>query len=383
MAKSATPSGAAVYARTERVLAIVKSRLTRRPLTRGSYVARYLRAHWAALALCCLTPRAHASGALPAGSSVEYSAPEGCPGRAEFIASILASVPQAVISASAGASIHFRVELSGGAGTLWIELENGSSRRDIREASCQDALASMALIAAMVIEAEPAQRLSVADVRGAPMKKSAPAVQPSSNAEVVPTVATAPAEAAAALPPSRATGTGHVPPGVSVALGFMAESAVRTMSPPGIAAGAELSRKSASGWGAVGRAELLATLAATEHRQDGNVKLRLLAGRLSACALRQLSLAWYLLPCFTFDVGKLYAAGADVLDAEQTTMPWLAFGLLLGARFDVQTSWGVEGTLGAKLLARHDRFYFRPDSTVYDVPRLSVGATAGIRFRVF
>jgi hypothetical protein len=89
------------------------------------------------------------------------------------------------------------------------------------------------------------------------------------------------------------------------------------------------------------------------------------------------------MPCVTVDAGQLDAAGSQVFAAESATMPWLAFGVLLRARYDLNPTWGVEAALGVKRLARHDRFYVRPGSTIYEVPPFSVGATLGLNFRIF
>jgi hypothetical protein len=342
--------------------------------------------YWGALALCCFAPHAEAQAVGPSRRSfdIEYSAPAGCPDRAEFVAAILARVPTAFVADSETAAVGLRAQVTAdGRSTLWIKLENGSSQRNIDGASCKDAVASMALIAGMVLEAEPEARLSTADlaVTAAEADQAEPTNQAraadSSSPKSVGAVQTkAPASVEHPLPRSDSWGS-------TVSLGSMAESAVASTPPLGLAAGAQLFRRSTDAWGIVGRAELLATLPATQHGAGGAAELRLLAARLGACAQRRLSPRWGLLPCVTFDAGQLYANGTEVLAEQRATMPWLAFGVSLLAHYDVNRSWGVEAALGAKRLTRHDRFYFRPNSTVYDVPPFSVGATVGLNFRIF
>jgi len=342
------------------------------------------RAQLGTLALYCASAHAQALPATPASRTlqVDYSAPDVCPTRAEFVAAILTREPLASVIDSNEAAIHLRVEVvSGGRSTLWIDLENGSSRRDVDGASCQDAVASMALIAAMVLEATPEERPLAAD-RAMAQSGASETAQPGPAKAVVPAPSSSvPAAAAVASPAVHSRQLGFW--AGSLSLELITESAVAWPPPLGLAAGVELRRTSLSGWGVVGRAEALATLAATERDQDGAADLRLLAGRVSACASKQLSQSWRVLPCITFDAGELYAAGTQVAAAQKATMPWLACGLLLRAHYDLNAAWGIEAALGAKLLARHDRFYFRPSSTVYEVPPFSAGATFGLDFRVF
>jgi hypothetical protein len=194
------------------------------------------------------------------------------------------------------------------------------------------------------------------------------------------------AEAVAEAPPRPPRAAFPAPRGgfwsASGSLDWVAESALGWLPGSGAAAGFELGSRATAHWGLTARAELLATLIATKHGADGDANVRLLAGRLTTCARYWLSERWRLLPCATFDGGTLYAAGAEVPDAEAATMPWLGVGALLRARYEF-TRWGLDGTLGGKLLARHDRFYFRPDSTVYEVAPFSVGAALGAHFRIF
>jgi len=350
-----------------------------------------------AVGLASIEARAQPPAPSPRSLSVEYSAPEGCPDRAAFVAAILARAPSAVVTTGDTAAISLRVAVGAeGRSTLWIALENGSSRRDIEGATCEDAVASMALIASMVVEAEPEQRIATADTAGSArsasgenaVTRAGSASPPTESSSVPPLVAPkVSSRAASHLARSRTSPARSAQPatrwGAAATLGIATESAVAGTPPLGLAAGAELGLRRATGWGIFARGELIGTLPAKERAAAGSAELYLLAGRLSACTPRELSARLQLAPCATFDAGRLYAGGSDVQGAESATMPWLALGLLLRANYDFASTWGIEAALGAKRLARHDRFYFRPNTTAYEVPAFSVGGTLGIHFHLF
>lgn len=312
---------------------------------------------------------------------VEYAAEVGCPDRSAFVQALFSRVPRAS-EAGANAEVRLHVSLArGGSSSLVIELPEGSSRREIF-AACQDAVDSMLVIAAMVVDAEPGARLAAADVvptPQAPVDAAPHEGPPPSPAALQPSVARPPLG-------DRPTTPNPTTPAASwsgsLGLGASLESAVRNFQAPGVVAGFAFAARSGA-FRPAGALELLATPPSTAHVNSAAVKLSWLAARASACARAELSVAWHFSPCATFDTGVLFAKGQDVEEPESHSMPWLAPGAALRLDCDLSERWGIEAVVGGRGLLRHDLFYFRPKQTAYSVAPYSLGAGINLRARIF
>jgi hypothetical protein len=301
--------------------------------------------------------------------AVEYRAPAACADRASLVAAIQARTqrPTALVDE---APLRFRVELlEGGRSTLSIEQPEGVSQRELDAASCSEAVASVAVIAAMVLDTEPSW--------------SALAMEPPSN-EPVPSPSPAP-PAAPRAPSLDSDGLGIERPraaGIRLTMvaGVVWESAVAPQPPLGGTAGIEVGRRGSGWWAPRGRAEVVATALATETLAAGEASFRLLAGRLSLCPVTlELARRARLVPCATFDAGVLSGQGGG--SAENVTtrrMPWLAAGMTARLELDLARWATLEGFAGLRRLTRHDRFVFRPQSLVYEVPGWSGGVGLGL-----
>jgi hypothetical protein len=318
---------------------------------------------------------------------VEYIAEGGCPDQARFVEALLARASGAESVDEARAAIRFRVELQEGASALGVEVEEGRSRREFSGGSCQDRMETMALVAAMVIEAEPGSRLSASDgVVSQPPAATVPAPA-SSRAPVAaaPVVTQPPApRASEARPIEQAAAAPAARWALALTAGLTLESAVASSPPLGGVIGVDLSWRREQRWGWGGRLEALATLPATEQASVGAAELRLAAARASACTLRAFG-AFVLVPCLSLDVGVLWATGTgeQVQNATEATMPWIAPGLTVRAEHWLAGSVALDAALGARLLTRYDEFYLRPGSTAYQVPRGSFGGQIGLKFAIF
>src|SRR5688500_13265582 len=94
---------------------------------------------------------------------VEYAASTGCPAESSIVEAILARAAGAEHVALPAAVVRLRVELRHDSATLWVELAEGRLRREISAASCADVMEAMAVMSAIVIEAEPGSRLAASD----------------------------------------------------------------------------------------------------------------------------------------------------------------------------------------------------------------------------
>ncbi len=339
--------------------------------------------------LCLLMTGARRAGAASAERTfyVEYEAGAACPGEAWFAEAVSSRATGAQRVAEAEAAIRFRVELRAGTSALWVILDEGQSRREFSGDSCADVAQAMVVVAAMVVEAAPADRLTTSD--GVVSQTTPAVVSPPAPAAIV-----APPPAAAPPPPSVAPPASPTPrlenvakPArwlLAVGAGLTTETAVASAPPFGGVAGVELSWRRERRWGFVGHLEALATLPRTEKGNVGDAELRLAAGRASICGVRSFA-AFDLQPCLTLDVGALRAIGSgdQVSNATEQVMPWVAGGVALRTEYWLARSVAFDAVLGARLLQRHDNFYLRPGSSVYRVPVGSFGLQIGVKIAIF
>jgi hypothetical protein len=289
------------------------------------------------------------------------------------------------------ASVRLRVELtSDGHSTLWIGLPEGTSRREFRETVCADAVLSIAVMASMVLEMDAAQRFAAtasfmdSSEPAAPKLKSAPAAADAPLsvpiAPPLPAVVSLRSNASAPSPRESFSLVWRL------AGGALLESAVASSAPLGATLGvdASLERTARSVWAPSARLELLGTLNATEHAAAGDASLRLLAARAHVCPVALVpARVFRLLPCLSFDAGSLRARGTGATPNPITRhMPWLTAGVMLRAELSLGLGVSLEAEAGLRRLSRHDRFFFRTDSTAYQVPAWSTGLGLGLAVRM-
>jgi len=344
---------------------------------------------WAGLVGAAVPPPAP----VERGYSLEYRAAAGCPEASALAQAIEARTPGALQEPRDRAGVQLRVELrEDGTSTLWVDLPEGSSRREFPAVACADALASIAVIASMVLEADASERVATTqsvmdrvEPAAAPVAASAPAAPAKSPRAEPATRAPSPPPPASvkrdARPSSKAARLR-----LALSGGALLESAVAKGAAVGASAGIAAWREPAlpSVWVPQVRAELLATLPATVHASQGAVELGLVAGRLHVCPLRlPVAGSLTLVPCLSGDIGSLRARGtADTLHPRSRTMTWLALGGTARAEVALGRWVSLESWLGLRGLGRADTFVFKPDFPAYQVPRWSLGAGLGVTARL-
>jgi len=317
--------------------------------------------------------------------SLLYEAAADCPDATVLTRAIESRTPGAVQQSADTAAVRLRVQLrADGTSTLWVDLPERSSRREFPAASCADAVASMAVISSMVLEAAVADRAAATQSMMDPVVPAASPAEPA--AQATQNAPSAKARAASPTAPAQRTPSAAPKPTrarVAFAAGALLESAVA----PGAAFGASvgvagfLEPPQPSLWQPGIRLEVLGTLPATVHAAQGDAVLSLLAARLHVCPLRfPIGATLRVFPCVTGDLGSLSArgSGAELDQAATKTMPWRALGGTLRA----ELAWGrfvsLESWLSLRGVTRADRFVFSPDFTAYQVPNWSLGAGVGV-----
>lgn len=324
---------------------------------------------------------------------LEYRTPRDCPDAAAFVAAIQARAPTARSVASDSAALRFRVEVSNdGVSTLWVDLPEGSSRRQFQAASCAEAVASMAVIASMVLEAPPAARLSSTETAGDAARESATESAPAPMPARPPVPATVPEPAARTLDrlvptPTRATNAKpdqRSAPSWAVAVGGALETAVAPTPPLGLTVGIDASWNRLGWWSPDVRTELLATATTATRSPEGDATFRLVAARAYGCPVRlSISAQLRILPCIVLEGGSLRVAGGGAaLNSRTASMPWLAGGVAIRGQLRVWRGVSFEGSAGLTSLARRDRFVFRSDVPIYHLPPESLGLALGLNVRL-
>jgi hypothetical protein len=311
----------------------------------------------------------------------------GCATTAQDLSSaILARVPSAHRLDAEKPDVAFLAEVrSGGTSALQVSLAEGSSRREFPGVSCEEASAIIALIAALVLDARPEERLKATELAAVPEppkptdedKKSE---QPKPPAEPAPAVATT---------PDRGAGAPKTKPRFGVSAALALETAVARTPPFGGAFGIDLLWDKPSFIAPELRGELLVTGSSSQATQAGSVRLNLIAGRLSACPARlRFEGVASVTACATFDIGSLHAQGYPA--GQLASMPWYAGGVAALGDIPLTRAVSVQLTAGARLLVNHDNFTLRQldaqgaetgQIAVYRVPIYSADFGVGLAFR--
>jgi hypothetical protein len=357
-------------------------------VTRGWRVYLWLSVLWTTTALA--QPVAVEPSNPARSFALDYTSHAGCPNAAALVDAIVARSAGAMSVAPEAAVVRLKVVLlAEGRSTLWVDLQEGSFRREFNAPSCDEAVATIAVIASMVLEAEPAARRAMAESVPAAPAEAAPdsaPPQPTPDAAPVPPppVVRTPARRPRRLAPPTAPRPRELDRLLwAIAAGGALETAVAPTPPFGVVVGIDSWLSRASVWSPSLRVAFFATATATEHTDAGDGKFRLLAGQLHVCPLRlAASRSLRFSPCVTFEAGSLQAEGAGATrNALTPKMLWLTGGALLRAQLDVAGPLSVEATAGGKVLSQHDEFVLRPGSLVYQVPGLSAGFGLGLSWR--
>lgn len=348
---------------------------------------------WAfGLVVICSPALAFAQSQAEQTFALDYTAATGCPDGLALVRSIQARTAGAALVAPERAAVRLKVEVEpDGQSRFSIQLGDASFQRELPSAPCADAVASIAVIASMVLEAEPASRASLAAGTAAPAPPAnaefpSPEPQPELEPEAPPPPPPPPMPPPAPLvdrAPAPAKASRRF--GVAVTGGAVLETAVAPAPPLGATLGVEAWWEKSRALAPSIQAEALVTGTATTSNTHGSATFQLLAARVRACLLRiPLATRWRLMPlCAALEGGSLRAqGGGGIANAQRTTMPWWNLGAAARAQWDVSPALAFEASLSAGALLRRDEFVFRPSSLVYQVPAASLGAGLGLSFRL-
>lgn len=255
--------------------------------------------------------------------------------------------------------------------------------RELAGASCDEVVAALALIAAVMID--PTADPTTGTTTSVTSRDAPPGVSRSSRESTSAHRRREPRERLARAGKRSAPASNAVPQATrwsfGVGLGFALEDAVVPEVAPGLAA--ELDAEYAAG-GALRplfALQLTRTLTEDVATNAGTAELTWTAARLLGCPL-----AWpaeelfALRPCAAFEAGLLDATGTDTSRQATSSAPWFALGA--GARIEFRPARRLRLALdgGAVFPLRRDRFYFAPATAAFEVP--AVGASVRLALLV-
>jgi hypothetical protein len=325
-------------------------------------------AAWALLVLASRKATATPGEAV----ALDYDAHAGCPGEAEFWASVESRTPLARRVEEPGASWSFRVSITQRGGQsvgrlVIVRRSGGSEERVVRDPSCAQVADALALIVAVTVD--PNASLAPAATSSPPAVATAPAPSstPSGPSSQPTPPLTEPERVALA---ERAPREDRRPFGWFVGLDALAEGASSPEPSFGLALFARFGQR--GGLGSSLRAEVAYVRSVPISLDGGTAQTDVLSGALDACPVRLSVASGLHVPvCARLEVGVLQAAGQGLAPAQEMSSStlWLAPGAVVGLDWAIFRSWGLELRAGAVAsIPRHTLVLAPPRIPLKELP---------------
>jgi hypothetical protein len=281
---------------------------------------------------------------------VAYHPAPGCPTQASFEAAILARAPNSR-SEPQTAEVRFEAELAPAPGQkprLRATLDDGSSQdREIDADDCDEAVQSMAVIAAMILSSRATH-----EAKAAPAPTPVPA--PAHTQPVV-------ADSTPSVPRTRRTR-------LAVGAGLGLEGAAAPGPTFAASAFVELGSVTGNLLAPSLRATALFGRAARVTTPVGDASFSLALGRLHACALRLGRVGASVRVCAVVEGGAVFACGIDARNERDQTMKWFGAGLGAIGGLNLSKRWELDLSASARGLGVRDKFVFAPSTQIHQVP---------------
>ena len=319
-----------------------------------------------------------------------YQASDGCPDQGGFLARLQGQTSRLRPSAGEDASRTVYVTLDAGppaTGRVAITRDGQpAGTRALQGDSCAEVADAIALVVALAVD--PRAPTSLDDFNPAPY----PGLPATSSSPQPPSTTFRSPTPVAREPPStpsmarredrRATGVAASPPGRRAGYAGANFVVLGGASPNALATGSPYIgwRANRSAWfdPSLRLAFLRASSGAIDVSTGGTTTFVLTVGQFDACPVDWSRGAVHATACARLEAGALEAAGGNIAGAERSLRPWIAAGPMARAEWSFGPPFflGVEG--GALFRAIQDTFEFRPNTQVYRVPAVGLGAAAGL-----
>ena len=296
---------------------------------------------------------------------LEYRAGGGCPDQASFMTSVRNRAARARLAVLGEHVRTFVVVLDAGppaTGSVTIQQAgrpHGS--REVRADTCAEVADALALVVALAVD---------------PLGGQAPKPPSAERNDELTAEAQSDAAPSSGASPFHRTPTSALRAGADfVAVTGVAPDVVLSLSPF-----VEWSRTGAW-WKPSVRVAFERTTTGALSIAGGEALFTWTVGRLDACPLGLGSGAVRFAACARLEAGALEVNGRGDRGAQQQRVPWVAAGPAARGEWSPFAGAFVDAEVAPLLRAYQDRFFFFPDTTVYRVPALGLGAAIGIGAR--
>src|SRR5580692_132000 len=356
-----------------------------------------MRTETAAVAICTVVAAVGVDRVTCAQANAEpirldYRAAGTCPDEAAFLARIRARTAQVRAAMPGELARTFSVTLDEGAvpsGQVQIVSVDGPLRlRRVQAGTCSEVADALALVVALALDPQSTVAAPEASTLDAPAPAppeslspptapvpTAPFVEPTPSA----TPESAPHRPQRARPPTRPSTSAASTDYGTISLG--AGVSLFTGVSPNVLLGVS----PFAGWRMATRGALDPSVRLSFFRAasgplaagGADAAFTWTVGRLDLCPF-SFGVALRVATCGRVEAGALEVAASDIAPARDAVKPWFAAGpVVRGARSFYRWAF-LDLDLGGLLRVTNDRFYFEPNTTVYRVPLVGVGAAVGL-----
>ena len=323
----------------------------------------------------------------PEAVRVVYSAPSGCPSRAELESELAARLGTTNLTGLDELARTLTIAVDGAPGAFRASLElvdrdGNQTSREVTAPTCDQAVDAIALVAALAVrsQAERTARTSESESAANAAPLAGNTADNQAQAPNTSSQALARSESTeASAPPSDGSGSveGELFAGLLLATGVGPGAA------PGVTLGGRFGVAASMGHSVVLSGIVSDTL--ERDYEAATARFGVIKGRLELCPFEPLlTSSLRLCPCAGFEAGshsgQTYADGERVADADSASRLWL--GATLAVRLRIYAD-SLAVTLGPELLVPITSNQFnlsQPERLLYEVPSLAVGAAASAGF---
>jgi len=324
---------------------------------------------------------------------LEYSAPVGCPDRGAFEAHVRALTAKARFEGARPGVRKFDVRIEAGAplrGTmLVVRGDVVEGRRVVQADRCSDVDDALSLMVALAID--PQASLTPVSAGSAAPPVSIPSAHSAAESASAPPVPQPVPPPPPPPPPTRQSAalaqadsrSSTQPPRQPETLSIGVDLAVASGVAPAMLVGASPSLEWRSGARSLVAAALrlafVRTSSGTLDAGGGAASFTWTVGRLDGCGLDWSPAAsLHLFGCARVEAGVVDVVGSGIVGAHGSTRGWFAAGPLMRVEWAVLPPIYLDADVAPMFRATADRFYFRPDNTIYEVPYAGLDASVGI-----
>jgi hypothetical protein len=318
----------------------------------------------------------------------------GCPDLTGFEALVHARTRRALFVTSGSGTRSIEVRMQDGphpSGSLVLRRGDAvEGTRSVQARTCTDVAEALALVVTLAVDpaasftavAPAPSAAGPADASAsAPPPLSPPAVPPAARPPPPAPPPTLPPPAPTAARPATArppTSTGPLPHTLWLGADFALAAGVSRDTLFGVAPSLGWRASSSSLFAPSVRLGFLRATTGSLSSTEGAASFTWTVGRADGCALSWPKGAARLLGCARIELGALQGAGTTVASPQTANRAWVAAGPLVRGEWELLSPMFMTADLALMVHVTEDRFYFLPDTTVYQVPVFGFEAGVGL-----